>query len=119
MNEAESPPGDADQRLAELETGVRAWARPFGHRVRRCHGAVPLWGVDDAGPYLCVDLLDGRDDVVAVIPLDDGGLVVGVVNGPSGICRAWECGPGRLLDVLQEADAHSRSATDFAAGGLC
>jgi len=118
MNEAELPPGAADPRLAEVETAVRVWARPFGYRVRWSHGAVPLWGVDDVRPYLSVDLVDGRDDVVDVIPVDDGGLVVGMVNGSSGICRGWECGPAQLLDVLTEADEHSRSCERFADGGL-
>jgi hypothetical protein len=118
MNEAELSPGAADPRLAEVETVVRVWARPFGHRVRWFRGAIPLWGVDDVRPYLRVDLVDGRDDVVDVIPLDGGGLVVGMVNGSSGICRGWECGPDQLLDVLKEADEYSRSGESFAGGGL-
>ncbi|MFI0451748.1 hypothetical protein [Actinomadura sp. 6N118] len=118
MNEA--APWAADPRLAELETVVRAWGKPFGYRVRWSHGAIPLWGINDERPYLSVDLVesDGRDDVVVVIPLDGGDLVVGMVNGASGICRGWECGPDQLLDVLKEADEYSRSCQSFADAGL-
>ncbi|MEO3825902.1 hypothetical protein [Actinomadura sp. B10D3] len=117
MNEAGLPPG-IDPRLAEVEMVVGAWARTFGYRVRSFRGALPLWGIDDVRPYLRVDLVDGRDDVVDVIPLDGGGLVVGMVNGSSGICKGWECDPDQLLDVLKEADEHSRSCEHFAGGGL-
>jgi hypothetical protein len=116
MNDPDRSPWTVDP---QLEKAVRAWVRRFGYRMRWSRGAVPLWGVNDERPYFSIDIVeaDGRDDVVDLIPLDSGDLVVGLINGASGICRGWECSTDRLLDVLSEADEYSKSCKSFADAG--
>jgi hypothetical protein len=120
MSELDLSPWIVDPHLAELDKAVCAWVRPFGYRMRWSRGAAPLWGVNDERPTLSIDIVEanGRDDVINVIPLDDGDLVVGLINGASGICRGWECSTDRLVDVLGEADEYSKSCQGFADANL-
>lgn len=57
------------------------------------------------------------DAVVTVVALEST-VVVGLVGGASGICRGWECAPGELAEVLEEAGAYARLCAGFTRGGL-